>query len=456
MKYFSADHIYAKGELLENHAMLVDESGTIAAIGPGETLGGDTTDTVDEMYVYPGCVLLPGCINSHVHSFQVYLRGRSESSLHFQDWVTSHLYPLILSLDATSLHSAALLAYHEMILSGTTTVGEFHYVHHVPGCERGSGAHQMIQAAETLGLRIVLLRALYDRGTHPAQSRFHESPSEALQRLEDLHAQYADHPLVSIRPAPHSLHGASGEMIEGAADFSRRHKVPMHIHLAEQESDIEYAHKHYGCGPLTALQKLGGLHEHTVLVHGCWLDQSERELLAEMGGGLAYNPLTNMALGDGVTEIPDLIQRGVPISLGTDANIRLSIYDEARAVEYIQRLTQKKMGILSPESQEGHRLLDMATIQGGRNLGIPCGSLEVGQQADMVVLDTSDPSLQPGALEAGEALLSQIIFSMVPQTAIQHAFVGGQQILRHRSPTLFSRQELHQLILSTHPRYNSH
>src|SRR5439155_22034785 len=114
-------------------------------------------------------------------------------------------------------------------------------------------------------------------------------------------------PRVSVHAAPHSLHGASAAMIRAGAEAAREASVPWHLHLAEEKYQVDDARAKYGKTPLRAVDGLGLLGDDLIAVHGCWFDEGERALLAERGARLAYNPNSNMFLGDGVTDVVDLL-----------------------------------------------------------------------------------------------------------------------------------------------------
>lgn len=436
MLLLTADHVFFERRFLANGAVLVGDDGRIVAVGPASTIAARPDAAAAIRHDLGRHALLPGCINSHTHSFQVLLRGNGDNARDFRDWVDGHLYPLVERLDESALVAAALLAYAEMALSGTTTVGEFFYVHHGRGGTGGGNAHAsaVVDAGRRLGLRVALLRTMYDLGSKPGQSRFRESVAEAAANTRALHAMYAGDPAVVVRPAPHSLHGASEAMLRAAAEIADEIGAPFHIHLAEQEGDLPFSLERCGSSPLRALDRIGALTERTALVHGIWLDEGERELLAERGGVLVYNPLTNMALGDGVAKIPDLVARGVPIALGTDANNRLNLFDEMRAVEYLQRVTSLEMGIVtgaSPDSRgSALPLFEMGTANGGRVLGVEAGCIAPGMWADLVAITLDDPSLWPAAFSGGDDLLNAVVFSMVAQTAVRHSWVAGRPLVR--------------------------
>lgn len=435
MQLLTADHVFVERRFVAGGAVLVGDDGRILAAGTLDHVLLHESAALATRRDLRGHAIIPGCINSHTHSFQVLLRGNGDNASDFRDWVDGHLYPLVERLDERALAAAALLAYAEMALAGTTTVGEFFYVHHGSSGSGGGNAHAraVVDSARRLGIRVALLRTMYDLGTKPGQSRFRESVDEAAENTRALHRHFAASETVVVRPAPHSLHGASESMIRAAAAVAEEIGAPFHIHLSEQQGDLAYSREKYGVTPLHALDHMGALSERTVLVHGIWLDENERQMLADCGGALVYNPLTNMALGDGVAKIPDLVSRGVPVALGTDANNRLNLFDEMRATEYLQRVTALEMGIVPGASASSRGsalpLFEMGTVSGGRVLGIDAGSIAPGMWADLVAISLEDPSLWPGAFAGGDDLLNAVVYSMVAQTAVRQSWVGGKPLV---------------------------
>jgi 5-methylthioadenosine/S-adenosylhomocysteine deaminase len=433
MQIFTADYAFLGRRFVPDAAVLVDDVGRVVAAGTRRDVDVPSGAAVVDL---AGHALVPGCVNSHTHSFQVLLRGNGDNARNFRDWVDGHLYPLVERLDERALVAAATLAYAEMALSGTTAVGEFFYVHRGADESRTDGnrhARAVVAAGRSIGLRVALLRTMYDLGEKPGQLRFRETIEQAVGRTRELSLEFAGDPNVAVRPAPHSLHGASETMIREAAALADEFDCPFHIHLAEQQGDIPFSQGRYGATPLRALDAMGALTPRTVIVHGIWLDEGERELLATRGGALAYNPLTNMALGDGIAPIPELVARGVPVSLGTDANNRLNLYDEMRAVEYLQRVRSLEMGIVPGAARDSRGtalpLFEMGTDGGAQTLGFEVGRIAPGLWADMVALDLGDLSLWPAAAAGGDDLLNAIVYSMVAQTTVRHSWVAGRPLV---------------------------
>jgi 5-methylthioadenosine/S-adenosylhomocysteine deaminase len=371
--------------------------------------------------------MVPGTVNAHNHSFQSLLRGFGDD-LPFLEWRDRALYRFSPLLGSEGVYTGALFAFAEMALHGVTTVCDFFYLN-----DGGNdNARAVIAAARALGMRVVLARCFYDWAGAPAQYR--EPVAEAHARFLELHAELAGARDVLVCPAPHSLHGASEEMIRAGVDAARRVGARWHIHLAEEKYQVAEAHARYGTTPLRAIEKMGLLGDDLVAVHGCWFDEGERALLAERGAKLAYNPNSNMFLGDGVTDVVDLVARGAKVALGTDggcSNSRVSVFDEMRACALVQKVTRAVAGAPDAgQAIDAETVFQMGTAWGGEVLGLPVGRLAVGQRADVVFVDLDDPSLWP-YIDDGATLGKNLVYSLSAR-AITDVFVEGQPVVRDR------------------------
>jgi 5-methylthioadenosine/S-adenosylhomocysteine deaminase len=265
-----------------------------------------------------------------------------------------------------------------------------------------------------------MARCFYDWDGGPPGYR--ETPAEASKRFKELREEFLIDPMVTVQAAPHSLHGASEAMIRAGAEAAG--DSPWHIHLAEEKYQVEDALSRYGARPLHVLAKWGLLSKNTICVHGCWFDESERALLAERGAALAYNPNSNMFLGDGVTDIVDLHKRGVRIALGTDggcSNSRVSVFDEMRACALLQKVSRTDGQAIDAES-----CFRFGTSGGGAVLGLQIGRIHKGFAADMVALDAGDLSLWPL-----QSFSKNVVYSLSPR-AVADVIVNGEIVVRDR------------------------
>ncbi|TMQ02452.1 MAG: hypothetical protein E6J91_51860 [Deltaproteobacteria bacterium] len=287
--------------------------GAIVRVGDPGDVAADPRAAAAHRIAWSGRAMVPGTVNTHNHSFQSLLRGIGDD-LPFLTWRDQALYRYSPRLDADGMATAALFAFGEMLLHGVTTVCDFYYLN------RGANDHASapIEAARRLGIRIVLARCFYDWSGAPEAYR--ETVPQAVAHFEALERRYHDREqfLVSVQPAPHSQHGASPAMIEAGAGCARDAGVPWHIHLAEEQYQVDQSLERFGARPLHAIAALPVDLSQMIAVHGCWFDAGERAVLAERGGALAYCPGSNMFLGDGVTDLVDLVARGVRVGLGTD------------------------------------------------------------------------------------------------------------------------------------------
>lgn len=460
-KLLTADWIHHQGTFRRDHALLVDGMGRIAAAGPLEEVQSRPGAATIQHRHLAGCAIAPGTVSAHSHAFQVFLRGAGDHPRGFRDWVTTYLYPLIEALDDDALEAASLLCFTQMLRAGITTVGEFHYLHNGLGdyADRGNDLSRIvIRAARRVGLRVALIRTIYDVHTKSGQGRMAQPVARSVELTRELAQEYADDPGVTVLPAPHSLHGATRAAIEASAALARELDTRWHIHLAEQEEDVPFARGAHGATPLDVLESWSVLDERTVLVHGIWLSEAERALLAERKGALVSNPTTNMALGDGIAALTDLRRRGVPVALGTDMNAAPNVFQEMRIAEYLQRVEALQMGCLpraGGETPDPEQVFAMGTRHGGQALGLEVGLLEAGQWADLLVIDLEDPSLFPAAGLGGDALLNVLSSAMVPETAIREVHVGGRRVAQDGAPVDLHLDELSSRVRVAQERLSS-
>ena len=405
------ERCFAAGAVRDTSAIRL-EGGRIAAVGPRASL---PPSPGEEFVELAGRLILPGGVNAHNHSFQSLLRGLGDD-LDFMGWRDRVLYPFSRRLDARGIEIAAAFAFAEMLHHGITTVVDFFYV-------QGGGnanAEAAIRAAKRVGIRLVLARAFYDWPGAPSEYR--ETVDEATRRCRELMTRHAGDPMVTVQPAPHSLHAASPEMIRAAAALAEEAGVPFHIHVAEYRAERDQVEGRYGVTPVRYLDQLGVLGPRLVGVHCVWLDGGEVELLAERGARVAYCPSSNMILGDGVTRLREMRALGVPVALGTDGgctNNRLSIFEEMRMAALLQKVTHLDGTAFTAE--EAFRL---GTAGGGEVLDLPIGEIAPGRLGDLVALDLGHPSLHPP-----NALMKNVVYALSPQ-AITDVWVHGRRVVQ--------------------------
>jgi 5-methylthioadenosine/S-adenosylhomocysteine deaminase len=393
--------------------------GAIVAVGDPAAIAADPRAAAARRLDWRGRAMVPGTVNTHNHSFQSLLRGIGDD-LPFLVWRDRALYRYSPRLGAEDMATAALFAFGEMLLHGVTTVCDFYYLN----AQGNDHASATIEAARRLGIRVVLARCFYDWDGAPAAYR--ETIPQAVANFEALHRRYHDRERarVSVQPAPHSQHGATPAMIEAGAGAARDAGVPWHIHLAEERYQVDQSLERFGARPIHAVAGLRVDLAQMIAVHGCWFDDGERAVLAERGGSLAYCPGSNMFLGDGVTDLVDLVRRGVKVGLGTDggcSNNRVSVFDEMRMAALLQKVHRTDGQAIDAET-----CFALGTRTAGEVLRLPIGRIAPGYRCDLVALDLDDPSLWPV-----QALEKNVVYALSPR-AITDVVVDGEEVVSAR------------------------
>jgi formimidoylglutamate deiminase len=404
----------------------------------------------------PGRARFPGFVNTHSHSFQRLIRGKSESRVtsgrDFWSW-RGTMYHAAAQLDPQDVYDVARMAFLEMLLSGTTTVGEFHYLHNAPGGRPYDDPNllgkQVIAAAQSVGIRIVLLRSAYLRSGYelppdPGQIRFYETASRFLENTEALAASAE----VPVGVAPHSLRAVPLRELKQIAAWSRERELPIHMHVAEQIAENEACLREYGLTPVALLGREGLLGPDFTAVHAIHITAEEIGLLARAGSTVCSCPTTERNLGDGVLVADQLMRLGVPIALGSDSQAQIDPLEDARELEYHLRLERQQRVILDRIGDQtlALRLFDCATVHGARSLGLSAGQLT----SDFFTVDLDDVSI---AAHTGEDLLPVTVFSL-NRSAIRDVVVDGRWVVRDgRHPLqeeIVSRfKELHRKLWET-------
>ena len=300
---------------------------------------------------------LPAMVNAHSHAFQRDLRGAAErpapeahAADDFWSWREA-MYRLAGAHDPDSMRATAERVYAEMAAAGYGVVGEFHYVHHqpdgTPHADPNAMAVALAEAARAAGLAIVLLPAAYHRaGWHdgvdlpptPGQRRFCDPDVDAfLGRVDALRAWAEDREGVQVGVAAHSVRAVPASWLEAIAAYADAHGMVRHVHAHEQPRELEECHAEHGVSPVALLERTAFLGPRTSVVHGIHVDADDVRRLADSDTIVISCPTTEGSLGDG--HFPALTYRdaGVRIAIGTDSQVRIDPFEEARELETVAR-----------------------------------------------------------------------------------------------------------------------
>ena len=439
--FYWPELLYLDGAFVADKGLLVDDLGRIEGI----TTRQDATDAT--LVGLPRKALLPGFVNTHSHSFQRLIRGKSESRIvsgkDFWSW-RGTMYHAAAQLSPEEVYHVARMAFLEMLLSGTTTVGEFHYLHtdaagH-PYDDPNLLTKRVIAAAESVGIRIVLLRTAYMRSGYdlprdPRQTRFFESGTDFLRNMQELVAEYPEaSPNVSFGVAPHSIRAVPLADLEEIAAWTNSRHLPLHMHVAEQAAENAACIREYGCTPVQLLSRNGILSSRFTGVHSIHIQPDEVAMLAHAGATICSCPTTERNLGDGILAADQVMASGIHVALGSDSQAQIDPLEDARQLDYHLRLRDQQRAILDliEDKPIAERLFSCATRNGARALGLPTGDFLEGSFADGFTVDLDDLSI---AGHSSEDLLPILVFSL-NRSAIRDVLVNGRCVVQEQEHPL--------------------
>ena len=337
----------------------------------------------------PG-IVLPGLANTHSHAFHRALRGRTHGGGgSFWTWREA-MYAVAARLDPDNYFALARAVFGEMALAGVTSVGEFHYVHHQPDGtpydEPNAMGNAIIAAARAAGIRVTLLDTCYLSGgvgpngpaaLGPEQRRFSDGDAS---RWASRIAALKDGDGVRIGAAIHSVRAVPRDQIPAvvAAAVGR----PLHVHLSEQPAENEQCLAAYDLSPTQLLFEAGALGPNTTAVHATHLEDADVIALGASATSISLCPTTERDLADGIGPARRLLDAGAPLTLGSDQNAIIDMFEEARGAELDERLATNERGRFTLR-----QLIEALTVAGHRALGWPdAGHIEPGARADLVAV----------------------------------------------------------------------
>lgn len=349
---------------------------------------------------------MPGLPNLHSHAFQRAMAGLAEragpGADSFWTWREA-MYRFVGQVTPEDLLAIAAQAQVEMLETGFTRVGEFHYLHHdaagQPYADRAQMAAAVVAAAQETGIGLTLLPVLYSHsgfgGQAPSagQARFITDLDGFARLMEAARGHAAALPDAVVGVAPHSLRAVTlGQLAQVPA---LAQGAPIHIHIAEQVKEVDDCLAWSGQRPVELLLDRAQVAAQWCLVHATHMTPAETQALARSGAVAGLCPITEANLGDGIFPAGAFLAAAGRIGVGSDSNVRIDAAEELRLLEYGQRLDQRGRAVLAqgPGASTGETLLRACLAGGAQALGQVCTGLAVGSPADFVTLDPAHPAL---------------------------------------------------------------
>lgn len=359
----------------------------------------------DEVIDASGKIVLPGLINAHTHLGMSIFRATNDD-LTLQDWLTKKIWPIEDKMVDSDIYYAVLLSCMEMIMTGTTCCNDMYF-----------GWKGTMRAIEETGFRISMSRCLIG-----------DSDSDGIDKINDFRSlvnEYRDNDMVSFTVSPHAIYTCTFDYLKRCSYLAKEYGFPVHIHFCENEDEVIKIRRDYGISPVKVLDKLGFLDSKLILAHGTFIDNDDQKLLSMNDVSIVTNPISNLNLGCGIADITSYLKNGINVCLGTDgqgSGNNLNLFKHMAYVADLQKAMYKDPTVMS-----SYDVLKMATINGAKALGLGdrIGSIEVGKQADLVILDLNKVFTFPTP-----DLIPQIVHN-VEASNIDTTIINGKVVYSH-------------------------
>ena len=355
-----------------------------------------------------GLWLVPGLTQTHTHLVQTLFRGLADD-LALLDWLRERIWPLEAAHDHESVYWSARLGLSEMLLGGTTAILDMASVRHTDA---------IFKAAQESGIKAHIGKAMMDR---PNEAGLSETTEESVKGSIALRDRWHGMGRLQYAFAPRFVPSCTETLLRLTVDAAREAGCLIHSHASENIDEVALVRQLTGMENIEYLDHVGMLGSDVVLAHCIHMTEHEIERLAESGTVVAHCPSSNFKLGSGIARVPELVDAGVRVTIGSDGapcNNRMDVFAEMRLAALMQKPR------LGPQSLPARRVLDFATINGSEVLGTGGGRIDEGCRADIVAINPNQAHSWGGGPPDGA-----IVYACTPKN-VRHVWVDGDQLVR--------------------------
>jgi cytosine/adenosine deaminase-related metal-dependent hydrolase len=369
--------------------------------------------------------ITPGFVQTHVHLCQALFRNLADD-LSLLDWLKKKIWPLEGQHSENSLRISAQLGIAELLLGGTSTIMDMGTVNHM---------HTVFEEIEQSGIRAICGKTMMDWGDIPDKLKETTTSSidKSLELLETWHNKAKGR--IKYAFAPRFVLSCTQELLSETYSLSKEYGVHYHSHAAENLEETRMVEKTFGARNIRVFEKLGIVGPEVCLAHCIWLDDDEKNIMEQNSMKVLHCPSANLKLGSGIAPIPEYLDRGISVSLGSDGapcNNNLDIFNEMRLAALIQK---PKYG---PTALSSETVFRMAKIEGAKALGLQdqIGSIEIGKKADLAFCKINDLRSIPF-----ENIYSKVVYS-TNSSGVDHLMIDGKWIMQDRSLSAYDIKDI--------------
>lgn len=396
-----ADRMLTPNGEVQNAELEIDERGRIAYAGPARAESVVTHDLA-------GHALMPGLVNGHTHSAMTLQRAVSDDE-GFMPWLAA-VQAVEQGLTRDDVVAGLELAMLEMIANGTTAFADMYH------WDEG-----LLETVQRAGMRVLAAPAMFTAESVGFPGVSPLDGAQTLDYTEQLAERFAGDEQIRLAYGPHAPYTCSPELLREIAERSQRTGIKIHMHVAESRAEVEQITEQYGNTPAKHLDALGFFEADVLAAHCVHLTLEEIEIFARTGTAASHNPVSNLKLGCGVAKLPEMLEAGVRLTLGTDSvasNNSLDQFEEIKLATILHRGVRHDAAAVKAAD-----VLDIATRRGAEAIGFPeTGALEAGRFADVIAIDLGTTRATPMG-----SLVSHLAFSASGED-VRHVFIGGRHV----------------------------
>ena len=416
----AADHIVTMNPddlVISNGAIAIDK-GKIIAIGEQADIA--KTYQATKNIAGSNRVLLPGLVNGHTHSAMTLFRGIADD-LPLMDWLTKYIFPAeIRFVDPDFIRTGTQLACLEMIKGGTTTFVDM-YFH----------PKEIAKVVDECGVRAIIGAAVIEQ-----ESGYAKNFEDAMQKAESfIHEWQNKNSRITPAIAAHGAYTIGPANMKIIRDRANALGTLVTTHLSESKAELEIVNNLYQDTSINHLEKINFFSGPTIGAHVVWPTTDEIDILVKRRIAAIHNPTSNMKISSGFAPVPEMLEAGVAVGLGTDgaaSNNDLDMWDEIRMAAFIH-----KGRLLDPKTMSAATVLRMATSGGARAIGLEnVGELSVGRQADVIQISLDAVHLVPLY-----DVVSHLAYAVDAQD-VQTVIVDGRVLMEDRQVLTLNEQEV--------------
>lgn len=393
------------GTIIADGGVAVDK-GRITAIGSSADLA-PLAERAKKVVDGGGHILMPGIVNTHCHAADSLFRGLVED-LPLEPWLQTVWKAEAAILNPRTSYLGSVLGFAELLLGGVTSVMDMFWY-----------PFETVKAARAVGMRVSTGGIFFDPAGVTALS-----VDKRVAEAERFFDEFGKADDVFAATMPHGAYTVGPDNLKAAWKVAHKCGGLFCTHCAETRFEQDDVTSRYGRSVVRHLDHLGCVDARTVLAHCVHLDDEELDILAARGAHVAHNPMSNMKLASGFARVPDMLERGINVSLGTDGPLSgndLDMWMALRLAATIHKGFTGRADLISTR-----QAFDMLTINGAKALGAAdrIGSLEVGKFADMVMVDIRRPHAVPMFDP-----MTHLVYS-TNKSDVRHVFLAGEQVVR--------------------------